>query len=131
MNKSLLSFLFVVFISISAIGQSFVTGTVIDKGTNEPIPFAKVKVEGLSLGANTDFDGNFKIKLDAGEYILIVSMALDGYADEKIDVSLAVNDSKHIDVSLIKKAQDIIVMNVTHQKTEKAKTVEADDARTT
>lgn len=129
MRTTFFSFFFLIFTSACAIGQSFVTGTVIDKGTNEPIPFAKVKVEGLSLGANTDFDGNFKIKLNAGEYVLIVSMALDGYADEKIDVSLAVNDSKHIDVSLIKKVQDIIVMNVTHQKTEKAKTVEADDAR--
>lgn len=38
-----------------------IDGKVIDATNNEPLPFANVVVKGTSIGATTDFDGNFSI----------------------------------------------------------------------
>lgn len=60
--------------------QNNVTGTVIDD-TGLPLPGATVIVEGTNRGVATDFDGNFTIQADSGDF-LIVSYV--GYADERI-----------------------------------------------
>ncbi len=39
-----------------------ITGTVVDRVSNEPLPSANVLVVGTSLGASTDPDGNFTIR---------------------------------------------------------------------
>jgi outer membrane receptor for ferrienterochelin and colicin len=50
-----------------------ITGKVIDQ-TETPIPGANVIVEGTTFGAQTDFDGNYRItKVPPGSYNLIVS----------------------------------------------------------
>ncbi|MFM8741086.1 MAG: DUF5686 family protein, partial [Cytophagales bacterium] len=52
------------FLLIGAAGlaqETVVTGKVTDAGTGDPIPFANVIFKGTSIGATTDFDGNFKI----------------------------------------------------------------------
>lgn len=56
-----------VFLSVMAIGfqlsaqNAVVSGRVIDKTNNEPLPFANVIVKGTTIGATTDFDGEFTI----------------------------------------------------------------------
>ncbi len=54
--------------------QATITGKVFNKGTNEPIPFAPVVIQGTTNGATTDFDGLFTIALlQPGLYNLEVS----------------------------------------------------------
>lgn len=54
-----------------AVGE--ITGKVVDE-TETPIPGANVLVEGTTFGAQTDFDGNYRItKVPPGSYNLIVS----------------------------------------------------------
>ncbi len=56
-----------VFLNVMAIGfqlsaqNAVVSGRVIDKTNNEPLPFANVIVKGTTIGATTDFDGEFTI----------------------------------------------------------------------
>ncbi len=78
--------LFIVFLSAvsMAIAQKTVTGTVKD-ASGEPIIGANVLVQGTSVGAVTDFDGNFSVNLPAGSSILVVSFI--GYGEQTIDVS--------------------------------------------
>lgn len=54
--------LFALFISASAIAQTgIIQGRVADANSNEPIPFANVVIQGTTIGAATDLDGNYKI----------------------------------------------------------------------
>lgn len=49
---------------VSAFAQKEITGTVIDLATQEPIIGASIQVKGTTNGTITDFDGNFKLKVD-------------------------------------------------------------------
>ncbi len=77
MVKKLLSSIgLLLVLSIGLMGQTgTIKGTVIDKDTKEPIPFANVvaQVDGIQKGGcATDFDGNFTIKpLEPGNYTLV------------------------------------------------------------
>lgn len=115
----------------AAYGQGTIRGAVTDKSNDAPIPFAKVKVEGVSAGANSDFDGEYELKLAAGTYTLIFSMSLDGFVDQKHDVTIVEGEVQVLDVSMTKdkSVQELGVMTVVAQKLEGAKTVAADDAR--
>jgi hypothetical protein len=49
-------------IALSAYSQSAsVKGTITDKNTNEPVPFANIVVEGTNVGTTSDLDGKFSI----------------------------------------------------------------------
>lgn len=74
-----------------------IKGIVIDKNTNEPLPFVNVMVEinGKMVGATTDFDGEFNFQLtdiDTAYYRdLEVRFAYIGYVQhivENIDITL-------------------------------------------
>ncbi|MBE9467245.1 MAG: carboxypeptidase-like regulatory domain-containing protein [Bacteroidetes bacterium] len=78
MIRKLLLIIFVSFFSIGLFAQSgALKGTVIDKSTKEPIPFANVVVElnGNMVGGGTsDFDGNYTIKpIPAGKFVVKAS----------------------------------------------------------
>ncbi|HSI90677.1 MAG TPA: TonB-dependent receptor, partial [Adhaeribacter sp.] len=55
-------------------GQKLVlSGTVKDAKRNEPVTGARVSVESLGIGAITDLEGNYELKLEAGKYEVEVS----------------------------------------------------------
>ncbi|MBQ8564647.1 MAG: TonB-dependent receptor [Bacteroidaceae bacterium] len=57
----------------SAMAQKTITGTVISAEDDMPIIGASVLVKGTTVGAITDVDGNFSIKLPEGSKTLVVS----------------------------------------------------------
>ena len=61
--KSICFLFFLVFFSVPVLGQvTKIMGKVIDAETSEPIPFANVYFKGTTIGATSDFDGNFSIE---------------------------------------------------------------------
>ncbi len=67
-----------------AYGQTLtVKGVVSDAGNGEPVPFASIQVKGTMVGAMTDADGNYSIKVDK-DAVLIFSFL--GYADSEVPV---------------------------------------------
>src|SRR5512139_2217818 len=52
----------------AAPADGVVTGTVIDKGTGEPLIDAGVEVVGANKRARTDLDGKYSIKVPPGTY---------------------------------------------------------------
>ncbi len=60
-----------------------IAGTVIDAQTGDPLPFANVFVEGTSLGAATDLDGNFVI-LNVPPGVYSVTASVVGYQKQTI-----------------------------------------------
>ena len=68
LKRMLLSML-LIFASTIMYAQG-ITGTVVDE-TGEPVIGATVKEKDTSNGVVTDFDGNFKLKVDAGKTLVI------------------------------------------------------------
>lgn len=64
-------------LGFSALAENTTTsikGTVVDGNSNEPIPYASVAIEGSSLGAVTNFEGEFVIdQVPVGHHHLIAS----------------------------------------------------------
>lgn len=60
-----------------------VSGVVLDQDGN-PLPGANILVKGTSIGAQTDFDGNFTVKVPEESNILVVSYV--GFKSEEVNV---------------------------------------------
>lgn len=74
--------LFLVTTGISFAQQKEVTGTVTDT-SGHPMPGASVVVKGTTNGVETDFDGNFKIRVSQGETLKI---SFVGMKDKEVKV---------------------------------------------
>jgi outer membrane receptor protein involved in Fe transport len=92
--------LFIALIAFSqiVIGQDkgTVKGLLTDKEmNNESLPFANVFIKGTSIGATTDFDGNYSFKVPAGTHV--VSFSFLGY--------------KTVEKTFTIKAEETVVIN--------------------
>jgi TonB-dependent starch-binding outer membrane protein SusC len=83
-----------------AFSQSSVSGTVVDKKSNQPLPGVNVVVQGAKKGVATDFNGNFKIpSLNKGDKIVFSFVGYDtqvvSFDNQKtINVSLKENENE-------------------------------------
>ena len=59
-NFKNLLFVALFFVTATVLGQTKITGTVVDE-TNQPLPGASVVVKGTTNGTSTDFDGKFTL----------------------------------------------------------------------
>ena len=76
-----------------------ISGTVVDKISGERIPFAGVRLEGTSLGASTNDEGEFMIRqIPAGDYQLIITYI--GYVEQKIPVTVIGGKTQEVKVEL-------------------------------
>ena len=66
--KQILIGMMLVLTTLSTFGQT--TGKVVEAGTNEPLPGATVVVKGTTIGAVSDFDGNFTIQAEEGSEVV-------------------------------------------------------------
>ncbi|RXG11985.1 iron complex outermembrane receptor protein [Leeuwenhoekiella aestuarii] len=64
--------------------QSVVNGVVKDDG-GYPLPGANILVKGTTIGATTDFDGNFTIEVPADKNILVISYV--GFKTTEVDIT--------------------------------------------
>lgn len=67
-----------------------IKGKITDQNTGEPLPGATVQVAGTSTGTVTDVDGEFALRLQAGEKSLLIKYL--GYTDVTIGVTASVNN---------------------------------------
>ena len=81
--KNFKNLLFVALLLVSAtvLGQTKITGTVVDD-TNQPLPGASVVVKGTTNGVSTDFDGKFTLKATTNSGTVVVSFI--GYKTKEI-----------------------------------------------
>lgn len=123
--------IFTLFVCTISLGQGTIKGVIKDEKTNQPIPFAKVKVDGVNAGANSDFDGEFTLKIAEGQYKLIFSMSVEGYLDTNQMVSVKNGEEISLEIKLTKDRSVVMITEMTArgQRTEGAKTTAADDAR--
>lgn len=68
-KKNLLLVLFLLLGTLTFAQSGVITGKVVNKINNEPLPFVTVQIEGTGNGAVADIDGNYKIEgLEPGLY---------------------------------------------------------------
>ncbi|MDZ7624084.1 MAG: carboxypeptidase-like regulatory domain-containing protein [Ignavibacteriaceae bacterium] len=110
--QQLLKYIFITgFLSVTAF-TSFanaqesgtVFGKVVDSATGEELIGANIFLEGTTIGAATDIEGNFKISnVPAGTYSLIASMI--GYSKFTVtDLEIKPGEQKKLDLSLVSEA---------------------------
>ncbi|XCF06741.1 carboxypeptidase-like regulatory domain-containing protein [Tamlana crocina] len=75
----------VLLFSTVLMAQSTVSGTIVEAGTNIPLPGANVIEKGTSNGVTTDFDGNFKLSTQASSGEVVISFI--GYNTKTIAFS--------------------------------------------
>jgi TonB-linked SusC/RagA family outer membrane protein len=94
--KSKIFFLFFLFLSLFAFGQSFsVNGSVKEAATGFPIPGVNVIVKNTNNGTTTDFDGNFNISNVSPGSTLVFSYL--GFKSKEISVQDAITLSVLLD----------------------------------
>ncbi len=106
-----------------AIAQSAaVKGFVYDKQNGEPIGFMNVRVKDKTTGATTDLNGYFSIKLEPGDYTLVVGGL--GYEKQELDISLLENQVFSKKFFLIKRTRELKSLEVTSRKEERREEVQ-------
>ncbi len=106
MKRVIITFLCLLCI-VQAYSQSFtMSGTIIDKETNEPLIGAGVLVKGVGRGTITNIDGKYSLEVQRGETLVFSYV---GYQNTEIvvtnqrtlNVSLAVSESNNLNEVLI------------------------------
>ena len=77
-----------------------IAGVVMDESSNQALPGANVFIDGTSIGASTDLNGEFyMINVPPGVYTVTIQMI--GYADFKVEnLRVSVNRTAFIDIAL-------------------------------
>ena len=99
-SKSTFFLLFVLgFNIIHAQESGKIVGTVLDKGTGDPLPGANVLLEGTSLGAATSSEGEYTIhQVAPGDYNMIIKYI--GYNEKKIPITVVSGRTLEVNVEL-------------------------------
>lgn len=131
MKGRFLTLFFVIVATTLSYAQGTIRGTVKDKETQEPMAFAsvKLKVNGATKGAKTDFDGEYQINVPAGTYVVTISNTTEGYIDKEETVTVVNGEIQVLNVELSKteemiKAQEVGGVEVVYTKTKIAETIE-------
>ncbi|MDG1037820.1 MAG: carboxypeptidase-like regulatory domain-containing protein, partial [Polaribacter sp.] len=83
-NFKNLLFVVVFFISATVLGQTKITGVIVDE-TNQSLPGASVVVKGTTNGTSTDFDGKFTLQAETSSGTVVVSFI--GYKSKEVSFS--------------------------------------------
>ncbi|MCW3078179.1 MAG: hypothetical protein JWO32_2788 [Bacteroidetes bacterium] len=92
--KCLFFILMFIFVGV-AYGQTFtLSGKIL--GGKDPLPFATIYIKGTTQGANSNDEGKYSLKLNAGQYTIVFQYV--GYSKQEVYVDLTEN--KTLNVSL-------------------------------
>ena len=82
-----------------------IIGKVIDN-KNEPVFMASIVIEGSGVGTATDFDGNYSLETEPGNYTLVFSFI--GYSSQKQKVEVIVGKTVTMNVTL---KEDVLMLD--------------------
>ena len=87
LNMRMLSTLLILLIASTTYiqAQTVLTGTVYEEGTDLTLPGVNIQVKGTMKGTATDANGEFTLRLEDGQNILIFSYL--GFETKEIDVT--------------------------------------------
>jgi len=101
------NFFFLIFFSVNlcvqAQEETIVSGRIIEKGTNNTIPFVNIGFKGTKIGTTSDFEGNFTLKTSSASDTLIFSYI--GYKVEKRKIKLG--QKQYLNIELQSQSTDL------------------------
>ena len=114
MKKFLQTFMFLMVTSV-AFAQVTITGKLVDNASGESLIGAEVSLDGTTTGTITDFNGDFKLNVEPGQYTVVMNYT--GYSEvrQDVDASADVNmgtismDFSSIGLSEVEIVADIAV----------------------
>ena len=109
-NFKNLLFVALLFVTATILGQTKITGTVVDN-TNQPLPGASVVVKGTTNGTSTDFDGKFTLKSETNSGTIVVSFI--GFSSKEVTFSTSKTNFKSIQLEEDSGSLDEIVVTAT------------------
>ncbi|WP_343330904.1 TonB-dependent receptor [Polaribacter staleyi] len=100
-------FLFITFLAFSQLivaqSKGTLKGLLTDKeANNEPLPFGNVLIKGTTIGATTDFDGNYMLNVPAGKHTVVFSFL--GY--KTIEKSITIVAGETVTVNQVLSAEE-------------------------
>ena len=89
--------------------SGIISGKIIDKTNGETLIGATVQLEGTEIGSVTDFEGNFKLTVKPGNYVLIVryfgyetaNITVDVKSDEITNVEYAMGEAEALSLQQV------------------------------
>lgn len=101
------------FLSIfSIINSQIITGKIISSDQNQAIPYARIGVEGESLGTVADEKGNYKIDLTTIDKSKKVTVQLGGYISFEQNIQKFISSNNH-NITLKEKVNEITEVVIT------------------
>ncbi len=94
-------------------GQTSISGNVSDSDTQDPIPGVNVRVVGKSIGASTDFDGNFSLKV-SDEVPFNIEITSVGYQSQTLEITA---DDTELEIVLTENATTLDEIVVSASRT--------------
>lgn len=113
--------IFLLFISLQVFGQrrGLVTGTIVDRYTNESVLGATVTVKGSNVSTATDSTGRFRISVPVGTYTL--SAGYVGYlSEEKFNVVISSGNAQIVNFRLEPAVNSLNEVQVTFNRGQSA-----------
>jgi TonB-dependent starch-binding outer membrane protein SusC len=111
--RAIYTFIFLLFFSISLIGQNTVTGRVLIGQSNETAIGATVQVKGTNIGVITNAEGRFSIEVPSSEALLLISYT--GFISQEVTT----NGSRPKEIRLledISQLDEVVVTGYGNQK---------------
>lgn len=99
---------------------STIYGKILDSDS-VPLAFSTVYLKNSTYGVNADFNGNYFMELEPGNYTLVFSFL--GHKTVEKEITLKYNENKKIDVVLRKTDVEIFQIEVVADKVDKAKKI--------
>ena len=88
-------FIFLLLLINTTLAQKYnVTGSIQDKETDKPLSYVNIRIDKTTDGTTSNYDGQFILKLNAGDYKLIFSYI--GYKTDTAIVSIPTNKQLNI-----------------------------------
>lgn len=106
-----LNFLFILLFSLILKAQ-IISGTVISKNDNQPVPYAKIGITDTNFGIQADENGKFQIKLENISADQELMVAVPGYKQFRSSVGEFVKQNPH-NIYLYEKITDIQEVTIT------------------
>src|SRR4051812_22100479 len=95
MRKALTLFSVLIFSSILVLGQiKTITGRVTDQ-QGQPAPFSTIRLKGSKKGVSADAEGNYSIKANPGDVLIVSGAGLESK-------EFKVTDASTLDISIVR-----------------------------
>ncbi|MAB49538.1 MAG: hypothetical protein CMC05_13005 [Flavobacteriaceae bacterium] len=107
--------------------QHVAKGVVLDKVTNEPIPYVNISILESRVGTSSDDDGSFSLEIKKEDINKVVRLSSLGYESSKITVSLFLKSEKIFLKPRTEVLEEVIITNKFEEKTNVINKIEDSD----